>query len=801
MATNYVSGMKAYVFLLAVFLFVGFFANSQTKISGSVVNSKDIPLPFTSVILLQDTTFLLGAITDNNGNFRVDYNFEKGSSYLLQFSLIGYELVKRPFIFSDANMGGKIVLIQKKNSLSEVIVTAKNPLVTRKSDRYIINVENSFLANGNNGIEVLQKSPGIWVDNNGRIRIKGNQSVSVMINDVIQKMSEEDLSEYLKTLKSEDISKIEVIQNPPAEFEAAGAGGIIHIILKKAPRNGFRGSAYARYMQQGKTPLIGFGLSMDYKTNRIYFAGSYSNANDRIYILAKNDIIYSDLSSYKSYTNRYDKNLRNGYRFAMIYELSTSHSISAQVLKNTSKLNQFFDTDLSFTKISGTITGHANSEWHRIPNLTSSTINYVWKIDSVGSTLKVIADFTKSTKDEVNSFYSVYSDPSKNSNYRNIAPNSTDIFSLQADYNRVLNNKRQKKSGIKLSSISRDNNLIREEYKNNGWIFNATGSNHFIYNEKILMLYYSFEKNFEKTDIKMGVRGEETFSQGNSITSNQQFSKSYFGLFPSLFITRKIQEEKGHSLYLNYSRRLQRPAFNELNPYRLQFDNFTFQKGNPDLLPQFSHKVEAGCFLFNDYSADIYFQTSKNPMALMANPLDSNIIVYQYKNFNKSIQYGFDLNIPFRILKSWRSNSSFSVYNLSYSIDTFDIKQTTFYAKTMQSITLKKYFDLDLIADYRSSYVYANSRIPSLFSFDISIARKLIHDKCRIRLYCSDLFNTLRDKEITDYNQTHIDFYQKRPTRTFSLSFSYNFSSGKKFSNKKVEQNNAEEKDRVETKG
>ena len=217
--------MKAYG-LLAVFLFVGFFSTSQTKISGLVVNTKDIPLAFVSIILLQDTTFLLGGITDNNGNFQIDFNFEKGISYSLQFSLTGYETVKKQFIFPDTNLGSKLVLIEKKNSLREVIVTAKKPLVVRKTDRYIINVENSFLANGNNGLEVLQKSPGIWVDNNGRIRIKGNQAVSVMINDVIQKMSEEDLSEYLKTLKSEDISKIEVIQNPAAEFEPAGARGL-----------------------------------------------------------------------------------------------------------------------------------------------------------------------------------------------------------------------------------------------------------------------------------------------------------------------------------------------------------------------------------------------------------------------------------------------------------------------------------------------------------------------------------------------------------------------------------------------
>lgn len=789
--------MKPYIYLLVVFLFVGFAANSQTKISGRVVNSKDIPLPFVSVMLLRNTTFILGTTTDKNGDFQVVNNFQNDSSYSLEFSLVGFEQVRKEFIYPDTIIGRRIVLPEKKDILKEVIVTAKKPFVIRKTDRYIVNVENSLLANGNNGIEVLQKSPGIWVDNSGRIRMKGNQSVNVMINDVMLKMSEEDLAEYLKTLKSEDISKIEVIQNPPAEFDAAGTGGIIHIILKKAQKSGFRGSAYARYMQQGKTPLIGLGSSMDYKTKNLYFAGSYSYTIDKLHSFAKTDIIYPDQSLYKNFTNRFNDNLRNGYRLAMIYDLSKNHTISAQVLGNSSKLDQSFNTDISFIKNSGTTTGQANSQWLKIPNLTSSTLNYTLKIDSAGTTFKVIADFTKGTKEESNSFYPVYSDTSGNSNYRNSAPNSTDIYSVQADYDGGLKKNMEVKTGIKFSSIRRDNNLIREDNKNNVWVFNAPGSNHFIYKEKILMLYYTIEKNFEKTDLKIGVRGEETFLQGNSLTSNEQFAKNYFGLFPSLFITRKIQESKGHSLYFNYSRRLQRPAFNELNPYRLQFDNFTFQKGNPDLLPEYSHKVEAGCFLFNDYSADIYFQTSKNTIAMLANPKDSNVIEYQYKNFDNSIQYGFDLNIPLTIVKSWRSSNSFNVYNLAYGLGTFNIKQTTFYGKTIQSITIKKLFDFDLISDYRSPYVYANSKIPSMFTFDVSVAKKILHNNGRIRVYCSDLFNTLRDIEITDYNNTHIDFYQKRPTRTISLSFSYNFSSGKKFNNKKVEQNNAEEKDRV----
>lgn len=461
------------------------------------------------------------------------------------------------------------------------------------------------------------------------------------------------------------------------------------------------------------------------------------------------------------------------------------------------KLDQVFNTDIFFQNDIGSITGRSISNWKRIPKFNGTTLNYIWKIDSSGSTLKVIADYTKNTMENVNLFSSVYSDTSKNSDYMNNSPSSTDIYSLQADYKRVLRNKIEIKSGVKFSSIKRDNLTIREDYNNGSWMIDPLLSNHFIYNERLKMIYSSLEKNIGRTSIKLGLRVEGTSVDGNLISSNQQYSRDYLGLFPSIFINHILGEDKGYSVRLNYVRRLQRPAFTDLNPYILQIDKYTILKGNPDLLPEYTNRVELGTTLFNEYSADIYVQSTSNTIATLPTLVGGNIIEYQPNNFNNSTQYGFDLKVPFMIMKYWTVTNAMSVYNLSYSIGEFSIKQTTFYGKSIQSIVLKKLIDIDVIADYRSPYVYANSRIPDMFSFDLSFGKKLPNNKGRVRLYISDLFNTLRDSEVTDYLNTHIDFYQKRPTRTVSLSLTYNFSSGKKFNNKKIEQNNAEEKSRI----
>lgn len=269
------------VIFLAISLSVGLIVYSQVNITGRVIRADNKPLGCASVVLLQDSIALSGTTTSKTGGFSLLFNFQQNNIYFLRISLVGYVSFQTSFRYPDSNFN-KIVLVENKNILGGVTITAKTPLVVRKSDRYIINVENSLLANGNSGLEVLQKSPGIWVDNNGGIHIKGNQPANVMINDVVQRMSGDDLAEFLKSIKSEDISKIEVIANPPAEFEAVGSGGIIHIILKKPRKDGLNGSVFGRYNQQGKTPLVSMGTSIDYKIKNLYLSGSYSYTNDRI---------------------------------------------------------------------------------------------------------------------------------------------------------------------------------------------------------------------------------------------------------------------------------------------------------------------------------------------------------------------------------------------------------------------------------------------------------------------------------------------------------------------------------------
>jgi len=788
--------MKTTALFLIFFITSARYASSQT-ISGHVATANDKPLGFVSVALLKDSSFITGAITNESGDFQLKANFSAGTTYTIQLSLIGYQSFSKKFTYPDASSLSKLILLNRENTLSEVVVSSKKPLVTHRSDRYIVNVENSYLANGNSGLDVLQRSPGLWVSPNGSIRITGGQTVTVMINDVVQRMGSAELADFLRSLRSEDISKIEVIPNPPAEFEAASSGGIVHIILKKSRRDGLTGVLSAQYRQQNSDPYSALGASFDYKLQQWYLFGGYNFNNDQTAYKGWNNVLYSDKSNIYNDTRRYNNNTRHQFRAGLVYDFSANHSINFQMIGVTNKLIQSFHSGLEYTLPAEKITGSAVSDWRRKPWQASYTLNYGWKMDTIGSVLRIIADYTTSTKKEINELNSTYSDPLRDQFYRTNTPSNTGLSSIQADYTKALRNQSAIKSGIKYVYTDRDNMVLTERFRDNDWVKDPAASNEFQYTEALLMFYGSFEKVFHKTSIKAGLRGEKTLAEGYSVTLDQTINREYFGWFPSLFITHNFDEEKGNSLNLNYSRRVRRPGYNDLNPYRLQVHDFTVLTGNPDLVPQYTHSIRGAYTYRQNYTAAVYFQSTSNYIAQTASTIDNNIIEYKSKNYPNSTEYGLSIDAAFTITKNWNNRNSFFAYHLSNDLDTVRVSQKSFSFQTIQMIAWKKVADIDVLLQYTSPYIQANNRQAEIFYIDIGITRKLWKERGRLRFYASDIFNTFREKELTVFNNTRIDFYQKRPTRTFSLSLTYAFRAGKAFTKKRIEQNNSDEKNRL----
>ncbi|HSC39171.1 MAG TPA: outer membrane beta-barrel family protein, partial [Chitinophagaceae bacterium] len=428
---------------------------------------------------------------------------------------------------------------------------------------------------------------------------------------------------------------------------------------------------------------------------------------------------------------------------------------------------------------------------------SSTTVNYAWKIDTIGSGLKVIGDYTSSTKTESNTVVSAYDDTTKNATYRTNTPSTTRIYSIQGDYTKALNDKTALKGGAKYVQTNRNNTLLTEDYDGVHWAEDPAASNQFKYDERLLMFYSSFEKSIQKTSIKAGLRGEQTWSRGHSVTTGESIDKNYFGLFPSLFIDHAFNEKKGNSVHFNYSRRVKRPGYNDLNPYRLQVNDYSILTGNPNLLPQYTHSLQAGYTLHQNFTADVYLLSTHNFIAQTASTIDSNVIVHQSKNYPNNTEYGLSLNGSFNIVKAWNVNNSLLLYHVSSDLTPLQLTKTSLNLQSIHTITLKKIADIDVVAQYNSPYLNANAVQAQMFYMDIGMTRRILKGQGRLRLNLSDIFNTFRERDLTEYNNTRIDFYQKRPTRTVSLSFTYNFKAGKAFTKKKIDQNNSEEKSRL----
>ncbi|MGV3705518.1 MAG: outer membrane beta-barrel protein [Arcticibacter sp.] len=767
-----------------------------TRLRGRTVDSAGKHVPFVSLALFRDDILLTGSMSDEAGVYQLAYPFAVNQKYRLTASSLGYRPLSFVFTYPDTTLTGSLTLTEEQNMLKTVSVRSQRPLIERRTDRYVVNVEGSLLESGNNGLEVLQKSPGVWVGSDGSIKIKGNQSVAVMINDVVQRMSESDLAEYLRTLKSEDISRIEIISSPPSEFEAAGSGGIIHIVLKKSRKDGMVGTLFGQYRQQEERPAYTAGSALNYKIKNLYLSGTISAGKDESDYVAITGIEYPDKDQYSSLTRRYNNNGRLMYRAGASYDLGARQSLGAQFMHNASRLDQYFDTDIVLRGAEA-MTGIARSEWFRRPSFNSLTLNYSLQMDSLGSGLKIIGDYLNSTKTELNNFQSSYSLSQRNSHFRNNTPNVTDLYSIQSDLTQVLNKTTSLKAGIKIVGTKRDNEVINENYAEGKWQLNDRLSNQFVYKELLSMAYTSMEKRLGKLDVKVGLRAEFTKMDGNTVTTGEQFDRNYFSVFPSVFVVRRLNERKASSVYMSYSKRIQRPSFADLNPYRLQFDDYLTQLGNPDLMPEYTHKLELGSVFWKSFSADVYYSSTSDKIAQLARPMQDKVIEYQTMNFNSSKEYGLSLNAPVSLVRWWKTNTSIALYNLRYALNEYNIRQTTFYARTQHEFSIKNLGDVDLSVDYRSPYVNANTYVAYQFATDAGISRRFLDRSMLLRFNVADILNTAREKNYTLYEGTRIDFYQKRPTRTFSISLSYNFSSGKKFSNKQIEQSVNEEKNRI----
>jgi iron complex outermembrane receptor protein len=791
--------LKIYYTLLLIIVATGIsFAQTamqSASVSGSLMDERGKPMMYatTSLLNAQDSSIVKGAISNEEGLYTFDH-IKKGR-YVIKASTVGYEKAVSPPITVTDN-SSNITVPQLKmqpntHSLSTVSITAAKPLIERKIDRTVMNVENSVLAAGNSAMDILERAPGVSIDKDDNISLKGKQGVTVMINDKLTYLTSAQLATLLRSTDGTTIQSIEIITNPSAKYDAAGNSGIINIKLKKNKQTGTNGSVTlgAGYGKNGKDNET---LQLNHKEGSLNLFGSFShNDNKRFQDIGLKRIV-TDNTGKTTYFNQYssmpETNHNNSYRLGADYDLSSKNTVGFVV-------NGYFNTEYdnndnrtyigpSFTQVDSSL--RTVTAIHQTYNNIAFNLNDTYKIDTAGQQLSADVDYSKfknnSTAQYVTDFFLADGSQQRPQAFLgNLTPSNIDICAAKVDYTYPITKSIKFESGIKFSDVKSDNDLMEKLAATD----NYKSTNHFVYDEKIDAGYLNLSKNYKNTSVQAGIRAEYTSSTatGDSMNVVQRIPRHYLDFFPSLFINHTINDK--NEISFSYSRRIDRPQYDNLNPFVYHLDPYTYQKGNPYLKPQYTNNFELNYTYNKSLTVSLGYNRTTDVITEIPGTDPATKIAFVTQQ-NLQIQNGYNINIysPYTIAKWWEGNVNATGFYLGFKSNgleggNLNRGQAAYQLRTTQTFTPFAGYKAELTGNYQSALTYGLFYVKPQYSVDAGISHSFANKKANIKFSVSDIFNTRRNDVTSNYQAINLDITQKRETRIARLTLTYNFGNNK----------------------
>jgi iron complex outermembrane receptor protein len=789
-------------------------AKQNAKITGKLLNEQGKAVDYATVSLLKakDSSIVKGALSNDNGI----YTFERiaAGSYVVKATMVGYDkAVSGTFVLDEgATITVPVIKMQAGNhNLKAVNIVAVKPLIERKIDRTVMNVENSVLAAGNSAMEILEKAPGVTVDKDDNISLKGKQGVTVMLDGKLTYLSSAQLASMLRSTDGNTIQSIEIITNPSAKFDAAGNSGIINIKMKKNRASGTNGSVTlgAGYGDRHKANS---SLNLNHKQGKLNLFGNYSYYNnERPRIMDINRLVTENSINtfYDQSTSMISKRQNHSYKIGADYETSKKNVLGVQVsgFNVASNDNNFTNTlirpnpdqlNSRTTTIAG-VNDHMN-------NITAN-LNDRYTIDSLGKELSFDLDYSHFNNNKNSDYNSNYYRPNGNvlatpSFSSNTLPANISIQSAKLDYTHPFSKTVKLETGLKASFVATDNDLRSDSVKNGNRVQDLSRTNRFRYHEHINAAYVNLSKSWKKTSLQIGFRAEQTNSETNSLDSTGVASignRHYLNLFPSVFANHDFSDK--HSLGFSYSRRIDRPDYEDLNSFAYFLDRYTFQQGNPFLKPQYTNSYELTYTYKKSVSATLGY--SKTTDVITEVIITNGQLTYDTKE-NLSIQnsYNLNFNIPFTFAKWWNSNTNATGFYLGFKSalaqSYLNDGQYAMQLNSTHTFTIAKTLRAEGTFNYQSGLTYGIFHIRSNYSFDAGVSKSFYNKKANLKLSVSDVFNTRKQYLNTLYSNTNLTIAQKNETQVARLTFTYNFGSSK-FSARQRRTGAEEEKSRVKS--
>ena len=784
--------------ILLTMLFIGtmtLFAARQSATTGRVVNTSGEPVAFATVVLLANEEQVDGLATEIDGTFTLT---APAGRYTLRVQYVGYEPLAREVELPRESDLGDLILTESATEIEEVVVKAQ--LIRREADRFVVDVANSPVAVGKDGVELLKTAPGVWMQEDA-ISINGSSGTKVYINDRELKMDGAQLMTYLRSLRAEDVQRIEVVPQSGADYDANSSAGIIRITLKKRRDDGLMGSASYNFSVGEYQTMHNPYLSLNYNRGgwNLYASGWANLGEQQAEAEERTDYLLRDMTL-EANTSMTEQLRFAGGKAGAVYDFNAHHSLGAEF---EYWHNGDEGENPSTTQIrQGEISSHNEGVYRTLSNRDnySASLSYIYRIDTLGSNLKVLSDYTHRTigNSSDNETYKHFAEQVRDSLYREQTASQYDIFTATLALEKALSPKWMLKTGAKYTRNETSNNAIYRVLEGEAWVPNTVEDYSIRYTENIGALYLIASGRFGRFSLTAGLRGEYTYTTGRG----ESFEQEYFSLFPNAHLSWQLDKKGKHSLVASYSRTISRPNFWDLTPARQAISDYSYQTGNPDLKPAYNNQYSLTLVLWHRYSlsAGINNQTDAISQVMVADPRDPNMLILTRQNMPDYNWYYASLSAPAQLTKWWQWNTNISYMCLGERMSAESpLNHHNFFSwYTSMTFQLPKKFILECSYNGMTSMTISNVSVGERHSLNFSVKKRLLKDRMTLTLSANNVLG--QAQEITasqpEFRRTY-RIHQAWGDRSFVVGINYNFNAGKAFQSKSVERGSAEEQSRM----
>lgn len=786
--------MRSLVFILALVITTQSINAQQIK--GLAKDQDGKAMSGATISLLADTGKAVIKLAVSKADGAYNFSDVKHGNYRVSASYVGYQpVVSAPFsLAADEVVAPDLQLSKTTGDMKAVVVTATKPMVEVKADKTILNVEGTINSVGNDALELLRKAPGVLVDKDDNLSLSGKSGVQVYIDGRPTPLSGQDLANYLKSIQSSNIESIELITNPSAKYEAAGNAGIINIRLKKNKSLGANGSVNAGW-NIGTYAKYNGGFNLNYRNQKMNIFGNYNynhgtNLNNMQLFRTVGDTSFDQRGQMKQYNNGH--NYKAGVDFFLnkqsIFGIMANGTLADPLIHNKSRTEFIYNPTQTVARV---LEAENTSDMKR--NNLNLNLNYSYNTAS-GKSLTVNADHGSYDINNDQRQPNAYYDPILftylySVNYHMVSPSDIAINSLKVDWEQNFQKGRLGVGG-KLGFIRTDNDFKRYDVDGNVETLDKENSNRFTYDENINAAYVNYNRQFKGFMIQFGLRAENTTTEGTStgeqnsggswVKYDSVFKRDYLDFFPSAAIT--FNKNPMNQFSITYSRRIDRPAYQDLNPFEFKLDEYTYMKGNVNLRPQYTNSFGLTHSFKYKLTTTLNFSHVKDMFVMLPDTVDTNKAFMSKRNLASQDIIALNVSYPF-MYKSYMLFTNISTNYSKYKADygpgrTVDQGAFAFNLYAQNSLKFAKTWTAELSGFYNAPTIWMGAfRAKAFGSIDAGVQKQVMKGKGTIKASVTDIFRTLKFSGTTDFaGQSGFGKFNWE-SRQFKLNFVYRFGS------------------------